>query len=134
MHRVLALGAERAWLLRRAAHMDRMALHDPGPGPVGAAAQTAGQRVLHDRRHPERVALERRNGGRRLAFGWWSCLRASVSLVPRTRTRPRSGDATRRCTVCPGMQRNRLRALKTLRDMYVHAAPGTADKPWAGAS
>lgn len=54
-----------------------MALHDPGPGPVGAAAQTAGQRVLDDRRHPEQVALERRNGGRRLAFGWWS-LRASI--------------------------------------------------------
>ncbi|WP_329529798.1 hypothetical protein OG568_48845 (plasmid) [Streptomyces sp. NBC_01450] len=99
MHRVLALGAERAWLLRRVALMARMALHDPGPGPgpVGAAAQTAGQRVLHDRRHPERVALERRNGGRRLAFGWWSCLRANVSPVPRTRTRPRSGDATSSC-------------------------------------
>ena len=98
MHQALALGAERAWLLRRAALMDRMALHDPGPGPVGAAAaQTAGQRVLHDRRQPEQVALERRNGGRRLAFGWWSCLRASVSPAPRTRPRPRSGDATSPC-------------------------------------
>ncbi|MER5829060.1 hypothetical protein ABT086_44565, partial [Streptomyces mirabilis] len=58
MHRVLALGAERdgrrvrtvtdppvdataaerAWLLRRAALMDRMALDGPGPGPDGAAA------------------------------------------------------------------------------------------------
>ena len=76
MHQVLALGAERdgrqartvtgppaqataaerAWLLRRAALMDRMALDDPGPGPVGAAAQTAGQLVLHDRRHPDLVA------------------------------------------------------------------------------
>ncbi|MFD8220482.1 RNA polymerase sigma factor [Streptomyces sp. NPDC059697] len=27
------------------------------------------------------------------------------------------------------VQRNRLRALKTLRNMFVHAAPGTADKP-----
>ncbi|MFF4963113.1 hypothetical protein [Streptomyces sp. NPDC001222] len=76
MHRVLALGAERdgrqarpvtgppvdataaerAWLLRRAALMDRMALHDPGPGPVAAAAETAEQLVLHDRRHPDLVA------------------------------------------------------------------------------
>ncbi|MFE7987139.1 hypothetical protein [Streptomyces shenzhenensis] len=72
MHQVLALGAERdgrqagpgtgpladaaaaerAWLLRRAALMDRMALDDPTPGPVAAAAETAGQLVLHDRRHP----------------------------------------------------------------------------------
>ncbi|MCW7940849.1 hypothetical protein AAW14_00465 [Streptomyces hygroscopicus] len=76
MHQVLALGAERdgrqartvngppvdataaerAWLLRRAALMDRMALDDPGPGPSGAAAQTAVQLVLHDRRHPDLVA------------------------------------------------------------------------------
>ncbi|GAX48972.1 hypothetical protein [Streptomyces olivochromogenes] len=74
MHQVLALGAERdgrrvrtvtgppldataaerAWLLRRAALMDRMALE--GPGPVGAAAQTAEQLVLYDRRHPGLVA------------------------------------------------------------------------------
>ncbi|MFD9513992.1 hypothetical protein [Streptomyces mirabilis] len=72
MHQVLALGAERdgrrvrtvtgppvdatvaerAWLLRRAALMDRMA----GPGPDGAAAQTAEQLVLYDRRHPGLVA------------------------------------------------------------------------------
>ncbi|MFJ9563736.1 hypothetical protein ACIRQQ_27370 [Streptomyces fuscichromogenes] len=73
LHQVLALGAERdgrqagpatgalaggraaerVWLLRRAALMDRMALGDPGPGPVAAAAETAGQLVLHDRRHPD---------------------------------------------------------------------------------
>ncbi|MEU6773803.1 hypothetical protein [Streptomyces sp. NPDC046759] len=60
--------AERAWLLRRAALMDRMALKDPDPGPAEAAAQTAGQLVLHDRRHhhlaagphrPDTVALPR---------------------------------------------------------------------------
>ncbi|MFH8776206.1 MULTISPECIES: hypothetical protein [unclassified Streptomyces] len=76
MHHVLALGAERdgrrarpvngppvdgtaaerAWLLRRAALMDRMALNDPGPGPIAAAAETAEQLVLHDRRHPDLVA------------------------------------------------------------------------------
>ncbi|MEU1450305.1 hypothetical protein [Streptomyces mirabilis] len=76
MHRVLALGAERdgrrvrtvtgppvdataaerAWLLRRAALMDRMALDGPGPGPDGAAARTAEQLVLYDRRHPGLVA------------------------------------------------------------------------------
>ncbi|MEU9124466.1 hypothetical protein AB0C96_32200 [Streptomyces sp. NPDC048506] len=76
MHQVLALGAERdgrqarpvtgplidataaerARLLRRAALMDRMALDDPGPGPVAAAAETAEQLVLHDRRHPDLVA------------------------------------------------------------------------------
>ncbi|SOE06586.1 hypothetical protein [Streptomyces sp. Ag109_G2-15] len=76
MHQVLALGAERdgrqarpltpppsdataaerAWLLRRAALMDRMALDDPGPGPVAAAAETAEQLVLHDRRHPHLAA------------------------------------------------------------------------------
>ncbi|GAA3475772.1 hypothetical protein [Streptomyces yanii] len=76
MHQVLALGAERdgrrarpataplvdataaerAWLLRRAALMDRMALDDPGPGPLAAAAETAEQLVLHDRRHPDLVA------------------------------------------------------------------------------
>ncbi|MFJ1651509.1 hypothetical protein ACIOC2_08875 [Streptomyces sp. NPDC088337] len=74
MHQVLALGAERdgrratpvtgalvdataaerAWLLRRAALMDRMAL--AAPGPVAAAAETAEQLVLHDRRHPDLVA------------------------------------------------------------------------------
>jgi hypothetical protein len=70
MHQVLALGAqrdgrqarpvtaplvdataaERALLLRRAALMDRMALD--ASGPVAAAAETAEQLVLHDRRHP----------------------------------------------------------------------------------
>ncbi|MFJ9348133.1 hypothetical protein [Streptomyces sp. NPDC101237] len=72
MHRILALGAERegrqagpaapppadpvaaerAWLLRRAALMDRMALDEPDPGPVGAAARTAEQLLRYDRRHP----------------------------------------------------------------------------------
>ncbi|MEV6029484.1 hypothetical protein [Streptomyces sp. NPDC052036] len=76
MHQVLALGAERegrqarpaigppvdapaaerAWLLRRAALMDRMAMDAPRPGPVAAAAETAEQLVLHDRRHPDLVA------------------------------------------------------------------------------
>ncbi|MGW5370615.1 hypothetical protein ACWER6_23075 [Streptomyces sp. NPDC004009] len=55
-----ALAAERAWLLRRAALMDRMALDAPGPGVVAAAAQTAEQLVLHDRRHPDLVAGPRR--------------------------------------------------------------------------
>ncbi|MGW5126919.1 hypothetical protein ACWEQ7_23300 [Streptomyces sp. NPDC004069] len=76
MHQVLALGAERdgrearpvtgppvdataaerAWRLRRAVLMDRMALDNPGPGPVAAAAETAEQLLLHDRRHPNLVA------------------------------------------------------------------------------
>ncbi|MGW1199259.1 hypothetical protein ACWD4B_25985 [Streptomyces sp. NPDC002536] len=51
-----ATAAERAWLLRRAALMDRMVLDDPGPGPVAAAAETAEQLVRHDRRHPDLVA------------------------------------------------------------------------------
>ncbi|MFF4830115.1 hypothetical protein [Streptomyces sp. NPDC001312] len=49
-----ATAAERAGLLRRAALMDRMALD--APGPVAAAAETAEQLVLHDRRHPDLVA------------------------------------------------------------------------------
>lgn len=48
--------AERAWLLRRAALMDRMSLEDPRPGPLAAAAETAEQLVLHDRRHPDLAA------------------------------------------------------------------------------
>ncbi|MFJ8489105.1 hypothetical protein ACIRBZ_12175 [Streptomyces sp. NPDC094038] len=75
MHQLLALGAERdgrqagpvsgppadptaaerAWLLRRAVLMDRMALGG-GPGPAAAAAETAEQLVRHDRRHPGLVA------------------------------------------------------------------------------
>ncbi|MFF4749456.1 hypothetical protein ACWD5R_21400 [Streptomyces sp. NPDC002514] len=51
-----ARAAERAWLLRRAALMDRMALDAPAPGPAAAAAETAEQLVLHDRRHPDLVA------------------------------------------------------------------------------
>ncbi|MEU9452938.1 hypothetical protein [Streptomyces sp. NPDC048277] len=50
-----ATAAERAWLLRRAALMDRMALRG-GPGPAAAAAETAEQLVRHDRRHPGLVA------------------------------------------------------------------------------
>ncbi|MGW1623718.1 hypothetical protein [Streptomyces sp. NPDC002172] len=75
MHRLLALGAERdgrragpvtgppvdptaaerAWLLRRAALMDRMALGG-APGPAAAAAETAERLVRYDRRHPDLVA------------------------------------------------------------------------------
>ncbi|MER6533198.1 hypothetical protein ABT215_05135 [Streptomyces sp900105755] len=77
MHRLLALGAERdgrqagprtrtpagldttaaerAWLLRRAALMDRMA-QGGGSGPAAAAAQTAGELVRYDCRHPDLVA------------------------------------------------------------------------------
>ncbi|MFF5859994.1 hypothetical protein ACFY8B_30985 [Streptomyces sp. NPDC012751] len=51
-----ATTAERVRLLRRAALMDRLALEAPGPGPVAAAEETAGQLVLHDRRHPGLVA------------------------------------------------------------------------------
>ncbi|MEU6346074.1 hypothetical protein ABZ883_34555 [Streptomyces sp. NPDC046977] len=51
-----ATAAERARLLRRAALMDRMALDDPRPGPLAAAAETAEQLLLHDRRHPDQVA------------------------------------------------------------------------------
>ncbi|MEV5954832.1 hypothetical protein AB0M11_13850 [Streptomyces sp. NPDC051987] len=79
MHRLLALGAERdgrlagpvtgspagssadptaaerAWLLRRAALMDRMALGG-GSGPAAAAAEAAERLVRYDRRHPDLVA------------------------------------------------------------------------------
>ncbi|WP_030338889.1 hypothetical protein [Streptomyces sp. NRRL S-1022] len=48
--------AERVRLLCRAALMDRLASAAPGPGPVAAAVETAGQLVLHDRRHPDLVA------------------------------------------------------------------------------
>ncbi|MCX4418182.1 hypothetical protein [Streptomyces mirabilis] len=48
-----ATAAERAWLLRRTALMDRMALDDPRPGPV---AETAEQLIRHDRRHPDLTA------------------------------------------------------------------------------
>ncbi|MDX2705032.1 hypothetical protein PV350_19505 [Streptomyces sp. PA03-6a] len=51
-----ATAAERARLLRRAALMDRMALNDPRPGPLAAAAETAEQLLLHDCRHPHLVA------------------------------------------------------------------------------
>ncbi|MEW2624591.1 hypothetical protein [Streptomyces sp. NPDC048106] len=76
MHQVIALGAERdgrrvgsvagppadaavaerAWLLRRAALMDRVALETPGPGPAGAAARTAEEILRYDHRHPDLVA------------------------------------------------------------------------------
>ncbi|MFF3906548.1 hypothetical protein ACFYZJ_11240 [Streptomyces sp. NPDC001848] len=36
--------------------MDRMALDDPRPGPLSAAAEPAERLVLHDRRHPDLVA------------------------------------------------------------------------------
>ncbi|WP_225826182.1 hypothetical protein [Streptomyces naphthomycinicus] len=57
-----ATAAERARLLRRAALMDRLASAAPGPGPVAAAAETAGQLVLYDRRHPGLVAGPHRPG------------------------------------------------------------------------
>ncbi|WP_328418439.1 hypothetical protein OG542_40430 (plasmid) [Streptomyces violaceus] len=77
MHQVLALGAERdgrgagivtappaaddaaadrVYLLRRAALMDRMAVDDPGPGARGAAVQAAWKLTQFDRKHPEMVA------------------------------------------------------------------------------
>ncbi|MBW8798829.1 MAG: hypothetical protein JF597_36235 [Streptomyces sp.] len=87
MHRLLALGAERdgrraggpvtgapahataaerAWLLRRAALMDRMALGGD-PGPAAAAAETAERLVRFDRRHPGLVAGPYRPGAVTLA-------------------------------------------------------------------
>jgi hypothetical protein len=48
--------AERVYLLRRAALMDRMAVDDPGPGARGAAVRAAWELVQFDREHPEMVA------------------------------------------------------------------------------
>ncbi|MFE0453117.1 hypothetical protein ACFW2D_17890 [Streptomyces sp. NPDC058914] len=48
--------AERVYLLRRAALMDRMAVDDPGPGARGAAVKAAYHLAEFDRQHPEMVA------------------------------------------------------------------------------
>ncbi|HLL33353.1 MAG TPA: hypothetical protein VK545_05540 [Streptomyces sp.] len=48
--------AERVYLLRRAALMDRMAVDDPAPGARGAAVKAAYHLAEFDRRHPEMVA------------------------------------------------------------------------------
>ncbi|MEU6555295.1 hypothetical protein ABZ915_34245 [Streptomyces sp. NPDC046915] len=124
MHHVLALGAERdgrqtpsvtgplvdatsaerAWLLRRAALMDRMALEDPGPGPLAAAAETAEQLVLHDRRHPD------------LAAG--PLHPDAITLTPGLRLYVRqeyaAWTATRPSTVSPGKCAPRCRASRAV--------------------
>lgn len=48
--------AERAYLLRRAALMDRMAVDDPGPGARSAAVRAAFELAQFDRQHPAMVA------------------------------------------------------------------------------
>ncbi|POX58880.1 hypothetical protein C3492_35715 [Streptomyces sp. Ru62] len=48
--------AERVYLLRRAALMDRMAMDDPGPGARGAAARAAYQLAQFDHQHPAMTA------------------------------------------------------------------------------
>lgn len=48
--------AERVYLLRRAALMDRMAVDDPGPGARGAAVRAACLLAAFDRHHVEMVA------------------------------------------------------------------------------
>ncbi|WP_240499074.1 hypothetical protein [Streptomyces prasinus] len=48
--------AERVYLLRRAALMDRMAVEDPGPGARGAAARAAYELAQFDHRHPAMTA------------------------------------------------------------------------------
>ncbi|MFF4397202.1 hypothetical protein [Streptomyces sp. NPDC001480] len=120
MHQVLALGAERdgrqarsvtgpladataterAWLLRRAALMDRMALADPGPGPLAAAAETAEQLVLHDRHHPGLAAGPLHPDAITLAPG----------LRPYVRQEYAAWTATRPSTVSTGKCASRCRA------------------------
>lgn len=51
-----AAAAERVYLLRRAALMDRMAVDDPGPGARGASVRAAWELAQFDRQHPEKVA------------------------------------------------------------------------------
>ncbi|MFE9610854.1 hypothetical protein [Streptomyces sp. NPDC006012] len=123
MHQVLALGAERdgrqarpvsdplvdaraaerAWLLRRAALMDRMALDAPAPGPLAAAAETAEQLVLHDRRHPDLVAgphhpdavtpaLGHRVYVRQEYAAWTTATRAGIRTPDPTRRRTQTHD------------------------------------------
>ncbi len=51
-----ATAAERVYLLRRAALMDRMAVEDPAPGARGAAARTAYELAQFDHQHPQMIA------------------------------------------------------------------------------
>ncbi|MEV6424990.1 hypothetical protein [Streptomyces sp. NPDC051662] len=51
-----AAAAERVFLLRRAALMDRMAVDDPGTGARGAAVRAAFDLAQFDHRHPELTA------------------------------------------------------------------------------
>jgi hypothetical protein len=55
-HEADDITAERVYLLRRAALMDRMAVDDPGPGARGAAVKAACQLAEFDREHPHMVA------------------------------------------------------------------------------
>ncbi|WP_236576750.1 hypothetical protein [Streptomyces sp. HF10] len=48
--------ADRVFLLRRAALMDRMAVEDPGPGARGAAVRAAFELAQFDRQHPQMTA------------------------------------------------------------------------------
>ncbi len=54
-----ATAAERAWLLRRAALMDRMALDSPGPGRTAPPHRPPNKLVLYDRRPGGRPAPPR---------------------------------------------------------------------------
>ncbi|OEJ20857.1 hypothetical protein AR457_41865 (plasmid) [Streptomyces agglomeratus] len=51
-----ATAADRVFLLRRAALMDRMAVDDPGAGARGAAARAAFELAQFDHRHPAMTA------------------------------------------------------------------------------
>ncbi|MFJ6709277.1 MULTISPECIES: hypothetical protein [unclassified Streptomyces] len=51
-----AATADRVFLLRRAALMDRMAVDDPGPGARGAAVRAAFELAQFDRQHPQMTA------------------------------------------------------------------------------
>ncbi|MEU2380385.1 hypothetical protein [Streptomyces misionensis] len=51
-----AVAADRVYLLRRAALMDRLAVEDPGPGARGAAARAAYELAQFDHRHPAMTA------------------------------------------------------------------------------
>ncbi|MCT9142411.1 hypothetical protein [Streptomyces violarus] len=50
------VAADRTYLLRRAALMDRMAVDDPGPGARGAATRAAFELAEFDHRHPQVIA------------------------------------------------------------------------------
>ncbi|MFD5588802.1 hypothetical protein ACFWII_33980 [Streptomyces sp. NPDC127063] len=51
-----AVVADRVYLLRRAALMDRMAVEDPGPGARGAAVRAAFELAQFDHQHPAMTA------------------------------------------------------------------------------